>query len=156
MYSNDMSAIDSGEQDKTGPADNPLGRMIRAKRLELGLTQKQVEARSNGVLSQNYQSQVERGEVGMPGFDMLGAFAGALGLNLNNLKIAAGYPVVVVEGSARLTGKGTLTARGSVQRPRAYYEQLAAQALDELAPDDWDDIEAMLEERRRKRREHEG
>lgn len=153
MYSNVMST--TGSSDANGgnvESGVRLGTLIRQRRFELGLTQKQVEARSGGALSQNYISQVERGAVGLPSFDMLNAFADALSMDVNDLKIAAGYPVVtIVEGSASLRATATMRASGSVRRPHSYYKQLATQALEELPPEDWDEIEAMLERRRRSR-----
>lgn len=142
MYSNGMNATGNSDADSRPAAENRLGTIIRAKRRGLGLTQKQVESRSGGVLSQNYQSQVERGEVGLPGFEMLEAFAAALGLPLNDLKIAAGYPVV------RVPAFGEIGASD-------YYDQLWAQAKEELALEDWQEIEAMLERRREERRHKE-
>jgi len=95
-----MSTANTGRP--IGGGDETLGELLHRRRLELGLTQKQVEARSGGFLSQNYISQVERGEVGRPAFDRLGAFASVLNLPANDLKIAAGYPVVTAKNDLAL------------------------------------------------------
>ncbi len=70
--------------------------MIKGARLSKGWRQSDVAARSSGRLEQTYISQVELGKNRQPSFEKLEAFAEVLQLNLNDLKIAAGYPVVTV------------------------------------------------------------
>ncbi|HCG30764.1 MAG TPA: hypothetical protein DEU95_13870 [Chloroflexi bacterium] len=137
MYSTGMNTPDTG----TPATDRPeiLGDLVLRRRRELGLTQKQVEARSNGFLSQNYISQVERGEVSLPAFDRLDAFAAALNLSVNELKIAAGYPIVTVR----------------VERPTETFDPWL-KSIDDLSPKDFERLKAAVQEReeRRQRDEH--
>lgn len=66
-----------------------LGRLLRRRRLALGLTQEQL-AEMTG-LEQHYISQVERGQIARPSRDRLGSFARALELSEEEVLEAAGY-----------------------------------------------------------------
>lgn len=168
MYSTSMDSSSthsaSGNSASAGDAArqpySSLGELIRRRRLELGLTQKEVEARTGGYLSQNYISQVERGEVERPAFDRLEAFAAILQMPVNDLKIAAGYPVVTVLKGASDAGtvRGTETAKVSVVPSDLQPEEFDPwlKSIGELSPEDFERLKAAVREReeheRRQRR----
>lgn len=158
MYSTSMDTASTSET-LQHPRET-LGELIRRRRLELGLTQKEVEARSGGFLSQNYISQVERGEVERPAFDRLEAFAAILQLSVNDVKIAAGYPVVTVlkEGTDAGSVSASETARVTVVpvEPGHLDFDPWLKSIGELSPEDFERLKAAVREReeheRRQRR----
>jgi len=77
-----------------------LGATLRAARLKKGWRQSDVAERSCGRLRQDYISRIESGDH-RPEFDKLEAFAETLDLDLNELKIQAGYPTVPVKADMR-------------------------------------------------------
>ena len=66
-----------------------LGDIIRAQRVGLGLTLRDVEDRLSGALSNAYLSQIENGRAANPTIRVLSLIAGALGLGFHLLCDAA-------------------------------------------------------------------
>ena len=73
--------------------ENRLGRLIRKRRRARGLTQEQVEELSG--VSQHHQSQIELGKIANPSDAVLEALASALQIDLQDIRIAQGWVVVV-------------------------------------------------------------
>jgi len=85
------------------PTPTRLGRYIRKRRGELGLTQEELAARAG--LKQTNISQIERGEIVEPGPERLAAIAIALGVELSDLVELTEqrrYHVVRVDEDARM------------------------------------------------------
>lgn len=89
-----------------------VGRVIRERRRELGVTQEQLE-RASGV-SQTHISQIERGHTSRPEMGTLAAIADALSMPARDLLVAAGW--IVVEQDAgecvAVAVQGTLPGDG--------------------------------------------
>lgn len=68
-----------------------LGRVIRARREELGLTQEELAERIGGSVRQAEVSRLERGRVATPRRARLGAIAAALGLTEADLLVRSGW-----------------------------------------------------------------
>lgn len=75
------------DRSRRQPQPTMLGDLIRRRRLELDLTQVELEDRTG--IPQTYISQIERGTVGAPGRDKLEPLSIALGLPLWRLAAAA-------------------------------------------------------------------
>ena len=86
-----MTIVPSSGSDgrKDWPSVEFVGRIIKRKRLELDLTQEDLEERTG--FTQSYISQVERGETRQPSRQRLRSFADALDLDYNELLIVADY-----------------------------------------------------------------
>lgn len=68
-----------------------IGQLIRDRRLELGLTQKDIEAATG--IEQSYLSHIETGRVKRPGRELLDALAIPLRVPVEALLLAADYAV---------------------------------------------------------------
>lgn len=110
----------SGE---TAPRDG-LGRLVRAKRQQLGLTTKAL-GELIGV-HQAYISKIEGGNTRVPGVELRRKLASALGTTNIELLIAAG------ELSLDDIGHGMVTAAPDIPAP----SRELAQVISEMHPDD--------------------
>jgi len=70
-----------------------LGEVVRRRRLELGLTQHELAARSG--LSRPAIAAIETGRIALPGRDELASLAGALRVTVLDLLAASGYGEVL-------------------------------------------------------------
>lgn len=68
-----------------------LGRLVRRRRADLGLTQEELAERVGGNMTQSDVSQIERGAVRRPGRDRLARLALALRVPLGDLVAASGW-----------------------------------------------------------------
>ena len=85
-----------------GAAEGGLGAVIRARRIELGLTQEELAARIGGegeYVRQSDVSRLERGRVGLPRRARLERIAAALGLPAGEVLARSGW-AGAEEGSA--------------------------------------------------------
>ena len=78
-----------GDGRKDWPSVEFVGQVIKRRRLELDLTQEDLEERTG--FTQSYISQVERGETRQPSRERLRMFADALDLDYNDVLIIADY-----------------------------------------------------------------
>lgn len=79
-----------------------IGQLIRERRLEVGMTQKDIEAATG--IEQSYLSHIETGRVKRPGRDILDSLSKPLQLPIETLLLAADYACnQIVESQIRLT-----------------------------------------------------
>jgi transcriptional regulator with XRE-family HTH domain len=117
-----------------------LGELLRQCRLDRGWTQEDLEERIG--ISQTHISQIETGQTQTPKFETLELFAEVFDLDLNHLKILAGYPLVILRNGDIESGKASPIPHRAIR--------FAVNSAD-FTDADWDEVEEMLERRRRKR-----
>lgn len=112
---------------------NTLGRLLRKRRLALGLTQVQLEERTD--LSQHYISQVELGKVKLPGDGVLRKFAHGLDLSWEDVFIAAGRAIRIDAGDADHIAH--IPDQGRVPADAVRYCEFGERGLTVEVPADW-------------------
>jgi transcriptional regulator with XRE-family HTH domain len=84
-------------------ADQPLGDYLRQSRQALGLTLREVEARTNKSVTNGYLSQIEKNSIKRPSPNVLFNLANVYGLEYSDLLKRAGHhvPSATREDAAR-------------------------------------------------------
>jgi transcriptional regulator with XRE-family HTH domain len=114
-----MGAL-TGEMRMDQPQARKLGKLLRTKRDELGLTTRQVSEAIS--MSQTTVVRLEQGQYLNPDHDKLRALAEALDLNVADVLTMAGYPIPT-----------ELPSVGPYLRTK--YRNLPAEAVDEIQQD---------------------
>lgn len=126
-----------GNEPRTDPRlARTLGEAIRARRLELGLSQEEFAARVGDGMGQSGVSQLERGKVGLPRRRRLESIATALDLPMGELLARSGWAdadlhLPQVAGGAE---KSREVGRHRVEDARAFHATIT-EGMDG-APDD--------------------
>jgi transcriptional regulator with XRE-family HTH domain len=80
------------------PSGQSLGDHLRQARLALGLTLREVEARTNRSVTNGYLSQIEKGSVRQPSPNVLYNLAEVYGLDYRDLLVRGGHHVPAEQG----------------------------------------------------------
>lgn len=116
----------SGGPTSSGQA---LGDHLRQARLALGLTLREVEARTNRSVTNGYLSQIEKGSVRQPSPNVLYNLAEVYGLDYRDLLVRGGHHVPAEQ--ARRTGS-TADSESLHGIPLRAIQELSASEREEL------------------------
>lgn len=117
-----------------------VGQLIKRRRLELDLTQEDLEERTG--FDQSYISQVERGATKRPGRDRLRTFADALDMDVNELLIVADHAPELPHDPRKGVEAGEdtiMTTRARVPADASRWAQMLEEyeGRDVRVPSDW-------------------